>query len=73
MDVPEPAGLIDDMGIVAKEVISLLAFSKMLGTILETAIWEVQSKFFSLGPGLSFLRTSLLLKKVEKNVRTDWT
>ena len=38
MDVPEPGGLIEDIGIVAKEVVSLLAFLEMLGTILETAI-----------------------------------
>ena len=71
--MPEPGGLIEDMGIVAKEVVSLLAFLEMLGTILETAIWELQSTFFSLGPRLCFLRTSLLLKKVEKNICTDWT
>ena len=63
-DVSEPGGLIEDVDGVAKEVVSLLAFSEGLGTILETDTWELQPTFFSLGPGLSFLRPCLSLNKV---------
>ena len=73
MDVSEPGGLIEDVGGVAKEVVSLLRFSEGLGTMLETTIWELQSTLFSLGPGLSFLRPCLSLKKVGKHKGTDWT
>ena len=72
-DVSEPGGSIEDVDGVAKEVVSLLTFSEGLGTILETAMWELQSTFFSLGPGLSFLRTCLSLKKVGKREGIDWT
>ena len=70
MDVSEPGALIEDVGGVAKEVVSLLTFSEGLGTILETAMWGLQS---TLGPGLSFLRPCLSLKKVGKHKGTDWT
>ena len=73
MDVSEPGGLTEDVGGVTKEVISLLIFSEGLGTILETAMWELQSTFFLLDPGLSFLRACLSLKKVGKHKGTDWT
>ena len=72
MDVSEPGGLIEDVGGVTKEVVSLLTFSEGLGTVLETAMWELQSTFFSLGPGLSSLRPYLSLKKVGKHKGTDW-
>ena len=49
MDASEPGGLIEDVGGVAKEMISLLTFSEGLGAILETAMWELQSALFSLG------------------------
>ena len=55
-DVSEPGGLIEDVDGVTKEVVSLVTFSEGLGTILETETWELQPTFFSLGPGLSFLR-----------------
>ena len=71
-DVSEPGGLIEYVDGVAKEVVSLLTFSEGLGTILETAMWELQSAFFSLGPGLPFLRLYLSLKKVGKHKGTDW-
>ena len=71
-DVSEPGGLIEYVDGVAKEVVSLLTFSEGLGTILETAMWELQSTFFSLGPGLPFLRPYLSLKKVGKHKGTDW-
>ena len=73
MDVSEPGGLIEDVDGVAKEVVFLLTFSEGLGTILETAMWELQSTFFSLGHGLSFLRPCLSLKKAGKHKGTDWT
>ena len=44
MDVSEPAGLIEDVDGVAKEVVSVLTFSEGLGTILGTVMWELQSK-----------------------------
>ena len=44
MDVSEPAGLIEDVDGVAKEVVSLITFSEGLGTILGTVMWELQSK-----------------------------
>ena len=44
-----------------------------LGTILETAMWELQSTFFSLGLELSFLRPCLSLKNVRNHKGTDWT
>ena len=71
MDVSEPDGLIEDVGGVAKEVVSLLKFSEGLSTILETAMWKVQLTFFSLGPELSFLRPCLSLQKVGKHKDTD--
>ena len=55
------AYLIEDVG----GVVSLLPFLEGLGTILETAMWELQSTFFSLGPEISFLRPSFSLKKWE--------
>ena len=58
---------------VAKEAVSLLTFSEALGTILDTAMLELQSTFFSLGPGLSFSRPCLSLKNVGKHKGTDWT
>ena len=70
-DVSEPGVLTEDADGVAKEVVSLLTFSEGLGTILETATWELQSTFFLLGPGLSFLRPCLSLKKVGKHKGTD--
>ena len=72
MDVSEPGGLTEDVDGVAK-VVFILTFSEGLGTILETAMWELQSTFISLGPGLAFLRPCLLLKKVGKHKGTDWT
>ena len=73
MDLSEPGGLIEDVGGVEKKLVSLLTFSEGLGTILETAMWELQSIFFSLGTGLSFLRPCLSLKKVGKHKGTDRT
>ena len=55
MDVSEPGGLIEDVGDVVKEVVSLLTFSEELRTIHETATCR-------LGPGLSFLRPCLSMK-----------
>ena len=72
-DVSEPGGLTEDVDGVAKEVVSLLTFSEGLSTILKTAMWELQSTFFLLGPGLSLLRPCLSLKKVGKHKCTDWT
>ena len=72
-DVSEPGGLTEDVDGVAKEVVSLMTFSEGLGTILETAMWKLQSTFFLLGPGLSFLRPCLSLKKVRKHKGTDWS
>ena len=40
-DVSEPGGLTEDVNGVAKEVVSILQFSEGLGTILETAMWEL--------------------------------
>ena len=57
INVSEPGRLEEDVDGAAKEVVSLLTFSEGLGTILETAMWELQSTFFLLGPGLSFLRS----------------
>ena len=71
MDLSDPGHLIEDVSGAAKEVVSLLIFSEGWGTILETAMWELQSTFFSLGPGLSFLRPCLSLKKVGKHKGTD--
>ena len=72
-DVSEPGALTEDVDGVAKEVVSLLTFSEGLGTILETVMLELQSIFFLLGAGLSFLRPCLSLKKVGKHNGTDWT
>ena len=55
-----------DVAGVAKEVVSLLKFSEGLGTILEAAMWELQSTFFSLGPGPSFLWSCLSLDNCVK-------
>ena len=63
MDVSDPGGSKEDVGGVVKEVISLLTFSKGLDAILETAMWELQSTFFMLGPELSFLKPCLSLVK----------
>ena len=71
-DISEPDGLIEDMGSVAKEVISLLTFSERSLTILGTALWELKSTFFSLGLGISFLRPCLSFKKVGNHKGTDW-
>ena len=71
MDVSDPGGSIEDVGDVVKEVISLLTFSEGMDAILETAMWELQSTFFMLGPELSFLKPCLSLKKVGKS--TDCT
>ena len=60
----EPGDLIEDVDGVAKEMVSLLTFSEGLGTIPETAMWELKSTFFSVGPGLSFFKPCLSLKKV---------
>ena len=73
MDVSEPVGLTEDVDGVAKEAVSLLKFSEGLRIMLETAMWELQSALFLLGPGLSFLRPRLSLKKVGKHKGTDWT
>ena len=54
-------------------MVSLVTFLEGFGTVFETAMWEQQSTFFSLGPGLSFLRPCLSLKKFEKHKGTDWT
>ena len=54
MDISDPGGLIEDVGGVAKEVVSLSTFSEGLGTILETGMWKLQSALFSLDLGLSF-------------------
>ena len=70
-DVSDLGRLIEDVDGIAKEVVSLLTFLEGLGTILETNMWELQSIFFSLGPELTFLRTCLSLKKVEKHKGTD--
>ena len=70
-DGSDLGGLIKHVDGVAKEVVSLLTFLEGLGTILETTMWELQSIFFSLGPGLSFLRACLSLKKVGKHKGTD--
>ena len=72
-DVSKPGGLIEDVDGVAKKVVSLLAFSEGLGARLETFMCELQSAFFFLGTGLSFLRPCLSLKKVGKHKGTDWT
>ena len=66
MDESEPGGLIEDVGGVVKEVVSLLTFSEGLRTIHETATCH-------LGPGLSFLRPCLSMKKVGKHKGIDWT
>ena len=58
-DVSKPGGLIEDVDGVAKKVVSLLTFSEGLGTRLETFKCELQSTFFLLGTGLSFLRPFL--------------
>ena len=73
MDVSEPGGLIEDVGGVAKENVSVLTFSEKLGTVPETAIWELQSTFFLLRLGISFLRPSLSFKKLRKHKGTDKT
>ena len=73
MDVSEPGGLIEDVGVVVKEVVCLLTFSDRLDTILETAMWKLQSTFALLGPVLSFLRPFLSLKNVGEHKGTDWT
>ena len=73
MHASEPGGLIEDLGGVVKEVVSLLRFSDGLGTILETTMRELESTFFSIAPGLFFLRPCLSLKKVRKHKGTDWT
>ena len=65
MGVFDPNGSIEDVGGVVKEVVSLLTFSEGLGIILGTAIWELQSTLFLLGPALFFLKPCLSLKKVE--------
>ena len=70
-DVSESGGLTEDVDRVEKEVVSLLTLSEWLGTILEIAMWELQSTFSLLGPGLSFLRPCLSLKKVGKHKGTD--
>ena len=70
MNVSEPGSLAEDVDGAAKEVVSLLTYSEGLGTILETAMWELQSTFFLLGPGLSFLRPFFSLKKVGKHKGT---
>ena len=62
-DVSEPGGLTNDVDGVTKEVVSLLMFSEGLGTILETAMWELKSTFFSLGPRLSSFKTLLIIGK----------
>ena len=69
----EPGDLIEDVDGVAKQMVSLLTFSEGLGTIPETAMWELKSTFFSVLPGLSFLKPCLSLKKVGKHKGTDWT
>ena len=71
MDVSEPGGLIEDVGGVAKEIVSVLTFSEKLGTVPEIAIWQLQSTFFLFGLGISFLRPSLSFKKVRKHKGTD--
>ena len=68
-DIPEPDGLI----VVVWQKISILTFSEGSLTILGTALWELQSTFFLLGLGISFLRPCLSLKKVGKHKGTDWT
>ena len=73
MNVSESGGLIEDVGGVAKENVSVLTFSEKLGTVPETAIWELQSTFFLLGLGISFLRPSLSFKKLRKHKGTDRT
>ena len=72
MDLSEPGGLIEDVGVVVK-VVCLLTFSEGLDTVLETAMWKLQSTFALLGPVLSFLRPCLSLKKVGEHKGTDWT
>ena len=66
-DISEPGRLIEEVHGVAKEVVTLLTFSEGLVTVAETAMWELQSTFFSLGPGLSFLKPCLSLKNVGKH------
>ena len=73
MEVSEPGGLIENVGGVVKEAVFLLIFSEGLGTILETAMWRLQSTFFSLGPGLFFVRPCLSSKRVGKHKCTDCT
>ena len=73
MDVSKPGGFIEDVGVVTKEVVSLLTFSEVLSTILDTAMWELQSTLSSLVSELSVLRHCLSLKKVGKHKGTYWT
>ena len=71
MDVSDPVGSKEDVGCVVKEVVSLLTFSKELDTILETAMWKMQSTFFLFGPALFFLKPCLSLKNVGKHKGID--
>ena len=49
MDISEPGALIEDVGGVAKEVVSLLTFSEGLGTILETVMGGGYNQHLVLG------------------------
>ena len=62
-DVSELGGLTEGVDDVAKEKVSLLTFSEGLGTILKTAMWELQSTFFFTWSWAISFKTLFIIEK----------